>query len=237
MSKRTGSQIVWECLVHEGVTTVFGYPGGAILPTYDAMLDYPVRHVLVRHEQGATHMADGYARAGGGVGVAMATSGPGRDESGHRYRYRDDGLLADRLHHRSGAQQADWLRRVSGDRHRRHHPANHEAQLSRHAGGRHHARDEGSVPSREVRTSRPRTGRYHQGRAAGVDGVGVGSESGEDARVSSRSADYRPGPGEGDRADSGRAAPRDSGRAGGHPERRDAGADDVRRSSSTCLWP
>jgi acetolactate synthase-1/2/3 large subunit len=76
-SPRTGAQIIWECLVHEGVTTVFGYPGGAILPAYDAMLDYPVRHVLVRHEQGATHMADGYARAGGGVGVAMATSGPG----------------------------------------------------------------------------------------------------------------------------------------------------------------
>ena len=74
---RTGAQIIWECLVHEGVTTVFGYPGGAILPAYDAMLDYPVRHVLVRHEQGATHMADGYARAGGGVGVAVATSGPG----------------------------------------------------------------------------------------------------------------------------------------------------------------
>ncbi len=76
-STRTGAQIIWECLVHEGVTTVFGYPGGAILPTYDAMLDYPVRHVLVRHEQGASHMADGYARAGGGVGVCMATSGPG----------------------------------------------------------------------------------------------------------------------------------------------------------------
>jgi acetolactate synthase-1/2/3 large subunit len=75
--QRTGAQIIWECLVHEGVTTVFGYPGGAILPAYDAMLDYPVRHVLVRHEQGASHMADGYARAGGGVGVAMATSGPG----------------------------------------------------------------------------------------------------------------------------------------------------------------
>ena len=74
---RTGAQIIWESLVHEGVTTVFGYPGGAILPTYDAMLDYPVRHVLVRHEQGAAHMADGYARAGGGVGVALATSGPG----------------------------------------------------------------------------------------------------------------------------------------------------------------
>jgi acetolactate synthase-1/2/3 large subunit len=76
-SPRTGAQIIWECLVHEGVSTVFGYPGGAILPAYDAMLDYPVRHVLVRHEQGAAHMADGYARAGGGVGVAIATSGPG----------------------------------------------------------------------------------------------------------------------------------------------------------------
>jgi acetolactate synthase-1/2/3 large subunit len=76
-TQRTGAQIIWECLVHEGVSTVFGYPGGAILPAYDAMLDYPVRHVLVRHEQGASHMADGYARAGGGVGVAIATSGPG----------------------------------------------------------------------------------------------------------------------------------------------------------------
>jgi acetolactate synthase-1/2/3 large subunit len=76
-TERTGAQIIWECLVHEGVTTVFGYPGGAILPTYDALLDYPIKHVLVRHEQGASHMADGYARAGGGVGVAMATSGPG----------------------------------------------------------------------------------------------------------------------------------------------------------------
>jgi acetolactate synthase-1/2/3 large subunit len=76
-SPRTGAQIIWDCLVHEGVTTVFGYPGGAILPAYDAMLEYPIRHVLVRHEQGATHMADGYARASGQVGVAIATSGPG----------------------------------------------------------------------------------------------------------------------------------------------------------------
>ena len=75
--KRTGAQIVWECLVREGVKTIFGYPGGAILPTYDAMLDYPIHHVLVRHEQGATHMADGYARASGKVGAAIATSGPG----------------------------------------------------------------------------------------------------------------------------------------------------------------
>jgi acetolactate synthase-1/2/3 large subunit len=74
---KTGAQILWECLVREGVTDVFGYPGGAILPAYDALLDYPIRHVLVRHEQGATHMADGYARASGRVGVAVATSGPG----------------------------------------------------------------------------------------------------------------------------------------------------------------
>ena len=75
--KLTGAQILWESLVREGVTDVFGYPGGAILPAYDAMLGYPIRHVLVRHEQGATHMADGYARASGKVGVAIATSGPG----------------------------------------------------------------------------------------------------------------------------------------------------------------
>jgi acetolactate synthase I/II/III large subunit len=73
----TGAQIIWDSLVRQGVTDVFGYPGGAILPAYDAMLGYPVRHILVRHEQGATHMADGYARASGRVGVAIATSGPG----------------------------------------------------------------------------------------------------------------------------------------------------------------
>ena len=69
--------MIWETLLTEGVTTVFGYPGGAILPAYDAMLDYPIRHVLVRHEQNAVHMADGYARASGQVGVVIATSGPG----------------------------------------------------------------------------------------------------------------------------------------------------------------
>jgi acetolactate synthase-1/2/3 large subunit len=73
----TGAEIVWKCLERMGVDCVFGYPGGAILPTYDAMTKSSVHHVLVRHEQGATHMADGYARASGKVGVALATSGPG----------------------------------------------------------------------------------------------------------------------------------------------------------------
>jgi acetolactate synthase I/II/III large subunit len=73
----TGAEILWATLVGEGVSTVFGYPGGAILPIYDALRKFPVHHVLVRHEQGASHMADGYARASGKVGVCMATSGPG----------------------------------------------------------------------------------------------------------------------------------------------------------------
>ena len=74
---RTGAQLIWESLVREGVEVVFGYPGGAIMPAYDAMPAYPIKHVLVRHEQGGAHMADGYARASGRVGVAIATSGPG----------------------------------------------------------------------------------------------------------------------------------------------------------------
>jgi len=74
----TGSEILWATLAGEGTTTVFGYPGGAILPIYDALRKFPtIHHVLVRHEQGAAHMADGYARASGRVGICMATSGPG----------------------------------------------------------------------------------------------------------------------------------------------------------------
>ena len=75
--KRTGAQIFWECLEREGVEVIFGYPGGATLPIYDALWDSKIHHVLTRHEQGAAHMADGYARATGKVGVALATSGPG----------------------------------------------------------------------------------------------------------------------------------------------------------------
>jgi acetolactate synthase-1/2/3 large subunit len=76
-TRLTGAEIVWATLVGEGVTQVFGYPGGAILPVYDALRKFPIHHTLVRHEQGASHMADGYARASGKVGVAIATSGPG----------------------------------------------------------------------------------------------------------------------------------------------------------------
>jgi acetolactate synthase-1/2/3 large subunit len=78
MARLTGAQIVLESLQREGVDTIFGYPGGVVLPLYDTLPQYPgIRHILVRHEQGAAHMADGYARAKGKVGVCLGTSGPG----------------------------------------------------------------------------------------------------------------------------------------------------------------
>ncbi|HDC92542.1 MAG TPA: thiamine pyrophosphate-binding protein, partial [Candidatus Acetothermia bacterium] len=67
--KRTGAEILWECLVAEGVEVVFGIPGGAVVHIIDALPRYPIRFVLMRHEQGAAHAADGYARATGKVGV------------------------------------------------------------------------------------------------------------------------------------------------------------------------
>ncbi|HEU4839090.1 MAG TPA: thiamine pyrophosphate-binding protein, partial [Micavibrio sp.] len=76
--KLTGAQMVMEALVEQGVDTIFGYPGGAVLPIYDALHQQDkIKHVLVRHEQGAGHAAEGYARSTGKVGVCLVTSGPG----------------------------------------------------------------------------------------------------------------------------------------------------------------
>lgn len=77
--KLTGSHIILECLLEQGVDTIFGYPGGSVLNIYDALYDYQksIRHILTAHEQGAVHAADGYARSTGKVGVALVTSGPG----------------------------------------------------------------------------------------------------------------------------------------------------------------
>jgi len=73
----TGAEIFIEALKREGVDTIFGYPGGVVLKLYDQLYDEPsIRHILIRHEQAGTHMADGYARASGKVGVALVTSGP-----------------------------------------------------------------------------------------------------------------------------------------------------------------
>jgi acetolactate synthase-1/2/3 large subunit len=77
MKKLTGARIAIESLMAEGADVIFGYPGGAILPTYDALLDSKIKHILVRHEQGAVHMAEGYARVARRPGVVLVTSGPG----------------------------------------------------------------------------------------------------------------------------------------------------------------
>src|SRR5512139_254768 len=76
--KLAGARILLECLKQEGVDTVFGYPGGTVINIYDELYSFPdIRHILPRHEQAGVHAADGYARASGKVGVAIATSGPG----------------------------------------------------------------------------------------------------------------------------------------------------------------
>lgn len=98
----TGSEILVECLKEQGVDTVFGYPGGAILNIYDALYKHSgeIKHILTSHEQGAAHAADGYARATGKVGVCMATSGPGATNLDHRYRYGLHGFCTDGSDHR-----------------------------------------------------------------------------------------------------------------------------------------
>src|SRR6056297_4104409 len=77
MSKLTGAQILMEMLKEEGVDTIFGYPGGAVIDIYDELQRTDINHYLVRHEQGAVHAADGYARSSGKTGVCLVTSGPG----------------------------------------------------------------------------------------------------------------------------------------------------------------
>ena len=124
-----GSEAIIESLRVAGVDVVFGLPGGMVIPLYDAIFDADLKHILVRHEQGAAHMADGYARATGKVGVCIATSGPGATNlvTGIANAYMDSipmvaitGQVAQRPH-RHG--------RLPGGRHHRHHPADHQAQL------------------------------------------------------------------------------------------------------------
>ncbi len=117
MARMTGAEILLECLQREGVEVIFGYPGGVVLPLYDALPRYPsIRHVLVRHEQGAAHMADGYARASGRLGVCLATSGPGATNlvTGIATAFMDStpvlaitGNVARTLLGRDGFQEAD----------------------------------------------------------------------------------------------------------------------------------
>ena len=118
-----------ESLKAEGVKNVFGIPGGANLPMYDAVVDADFRHVQTRHEQGAGHAAEGYAKASGKVGRRLRHLRPRRDEPDHRDRRRDARLGADRLHHRPGENRPDRHRRLPGGRHPRRHAALREALL------------------------------------------------------------------------------------------------------------
>ena len=116
-----GGTALIKSLEMEGVEVIFGLPGGAILPVYDPIIDSPIRHILVRHEQGAGHMAEGYAHATGRPGVAMVTSRSGGHQHRHAAGRRLHGLGADGLHHRPGALRGHRHRCLPGVRHHRHH--------------------------------------------------------------------------------------------------------------------
>ena len=127
-----GGQALIKSLEMEGVEVMFGLPGGAILPVYDPIIDSPIRHILVRHEQGAGHMAEGYAHATGRPGVAMVTSGPAATNIVTPLcdAYMDSIPMV--VHHRPGAARRHRHRRLPGVRHHRHHPVGHQAQLAGH---------------------------------------------------------------------------------------------------------
>ena len=150
----TGAEMVIEALADQGVKHLFGYPGGAVLPIYDALFQQSNRlqHVLVRHEQGAVHAAEGYARSTGKVGCVLVTSGPGATNAvtGLTDALCDsDPAGGD---HRAGADAPDRQRRLPGMRHRRHHAALHQAQLP----GEEHRRPAAACCTR--RSTSPRAG-------------------------------------------------------------------------------
>ena len=115
---------------------IFGIPGGAILPAYDPLMDSSIRHILVRHEQGAGHAAQGYAAATGGCRRVHGDLGARRHQPGDAARRRLHGLGADRGDHRPGRRRVDRHRRLPGGGHPRHHDADHQAQLPGHRPGR-----------------------------------------------------------------------------------------------------
>ncbi len=164
----TGSQIIWDSLVNEGVQVVFGYPGGAIMPAYDALPQYPDR----ASHPGAPRTGRGphgrRLRARLRLGRWLCRDlGPRRDQPGHRHRQRDDGFDPDRLHHRPGRLDPDRQRRLPGDRHHRHHAADHQAQLLGDARRRTSCRRiRQGVLHRELGAPGSGAGRHHQGRAA-----------------------------------------------------------------------
>lgn len=136
--KITGSEALLKSLIAEGVDTIFGYPGGQAIPIYDSLYDYrdKLKHVLVRHEQGATHAAQGYARVSGKVGVTLVTSGPGATNTITGHCRCTDGQHSYGGHSRTGPFSIAWNRCFPGSRCDRHYATDHQMGVPDSQAGR-----------------------------------------------------------------------------------------------------
>ena len=126
----TGAEALMRSLEHQGVNTIFGYPGGSIMPVFDALYDHRnnLNHILVRHEQGAAHAAQGYARVSGKVGVCLVTSGPGATNT--ITGIADAMIDSTPIVVIAGQVGTGFLGCISGSRSRRYHPAYLQVELS-----------------------------------------------------------------------------------------------------------
>ena len=164
--RMNGSQLLCESLVREGVVDIFGLPGGAILPLYQTLPEYPqLRHILTRHEQGAAHAADGYGPRNRQSRRMLGHVRPRSDQPRNRHRDGPDGLHSDRCCGRTGGPRLHWYRRLPGDRHHGHHPPDHQAQHPGYGPRRDPAGCEGSLPHRRHRQAGSCCHRRAQGRA------------------------------------------------------------------------
>ncbi len=168
----TGAEIVVRCLQEEGVEYVFGYPGGAVLFIYDELFKQDkVRHVLVRHEQGAVHAADGYSRSSKKVGVCLVTSGPGVTNAvtGIATAYMDSipmVIITGQVPTHAIGQDA-----FQEVRHGRHHAALRQAQLPGEGRQGHRGHHQEGLLPRADRTARAGAGRHPQGRRRPKPGI------------------------------------------------------------------
>ena len=177
----TGAELVVRTLVDLGVEVVFGYPGGAVLPIYDAIFKQnELRHILVRHEQGAVHAAEGYARSTGKVGTVLVTSGPGATNS---VTGLTDALMDSiPVVCLTGQVPTHMIgkRRVSGSRHGGDHAALHQAQLPGEGGRPISARrDPRGLLHRGRRPARPGGGRPAEGHRHGQGALRRGRRAGQ----------------------------------------------------------
>ena len=152
----SGAEILLRCLIQEGVERIFGYPGGAVLPIYDSLYSSALQHILTRHEQGAIHAADGYARATGKPGVVIATSGPGATNlvTGIATAHMDFGSA--RLHYGKCGDVRHRDRCLPGGGYYGYYDADYETQLLGSRYERHSEDRKGSFPHCEQRPSRTR---------------------------------------------------------------------------------